>query len=190
VWVRGTTTDEEVIVAFQPRLVYDGEWAAWFDVNGEETRRVPRTQVRWGEPWEEIGRIPVNREAVAALCTPMQYPWLVHGVMRHAVGLVTGGWGETAAEAVEWAARVEDGDFLLPEAEYEIVGPCWSPLFEEWVGARFMGVRIEHIGGHARAVVTLRISGSSYALDQDLDPDPDQEGGTVFAAVIAGTVPR
>lgn len=135
-------------------MVQDGQFVE-LDANGNVDRTTPVNKMKYGDPWRLAGEIPVSKEIVD-LCGLQDFDWFLYGLMRHAVGLVTFGFGDDPADVMSWFGDISAADYIVG-GTYEVVGPERKPF--------------EGLDG-----VKLVIDDAwSEALDPEEEPDLEEE---------------
>ena len=108
-----------------------------------------------------------------------QFDRLAYGVMRHAVGLIVGGWGDHAADIAGWFCPLAEGYWVVREATYLLRGPFLDPIAADFAGAVLREVRVVDAGVEADLVLpgvaqAVRWEGltaiGAFAVGAVLDP--------------------
>ena len=120
-WVRSMWNQENgsIEVAWQERVVVVDGMTEWLDENGETIRTEEFTGTRFPEdPWVLAGSIPLDRpEFIEFARKDMRR--VIESIMCHTCKLIALGFGENAAQVVEWYSRPGDGLFIIA-LKYEI----------------------------------------------------------------------
>jgi hypothetical protein len=122
------------VLEAQQRIVWEGSTWIQMGTEGQEVRRGCPVELRTMPPWVMIGEIPLSVVVARTLVSLDRFDWLAFGLMRHAVGLITAGWGACAAEVIEWFVPLERGAWVVKEASYTLGRPCAPPFVEELIG--------------------------------------------------------
>jgi hypothetical protein len=130
-----------IVLEVQERVVWSGLQWVRLGPDGTEVARGGPRDLRKTAPWEPLGAIPLPLGAARALAPLALFDRLAYGLMRHAVGLLVGGWGDRAADVAGWFSPLAGGAWVVPEAHYLLEGPLGPPLAEDFAGGRLSGVR-------------------------------------------------
>lgn len=180
-WVRGVRAASGALaVEAQVRTVWAGNTWQRLDADGVVIATGGASSVRYEEPWQPLGPLPLPLALAQALAPLAALDWLGYGVMRHAAELVAGGWGASAAEAVGWFAALPDGAWVVTEAPYVLVGPLHAPWPPEFAGARLHEVTWDAADATLRATIVPQ-PGLSYPIAL--------EGLHALGAFVMGAVP-
>lgn len=140
-WVRATRGPVGVQVEAQERIQWEGSTWVRLGPDGQEVARGRPVELRTMSEWTTLGSLPLPLATVRALAPLVQFDGLAFGLMRHAVGLIVGGWGERASEVPGWFDPLDGGAWVVAEASYELVGPWSAPFTEDLAGGMLRGVR-------------------------------------------------
>jgi len=87
-----------------------------FDFNGDVKETVHGSEIDWGDEWRLAGSIPLVDEMVV-MSGLQHFDEFANSLMRHAVRLLTCGYGETPEEVIEWFSNFGERKFVV-EDEY------------------------------------------------------------------------
>lgn len=138
-WVRAMRGPTGLTLEVQDRIVWEGSTWVHLGPDGQEVARGRPMELRTMPEWALLGQIPLPLTAARALAPLERFEWLAFGLMRHAVGLVVGGWGERAADVPGWFAPLEEGAWVVAEATYDLVGPWVPPITADLGGLALRG---------------------------------------------------
>ena len=174
VWVKAEFVDDQINVLWQPRYVTDGGDLCTLDANGDVEKRVPVAEGRYDEPYRIAGTIPIVDDTVEFCGLPHVNEFLF-GLMRHAVCLILGGWGDTPEEVVGWFSDINKLDFLQ-EGEYQVVGPEREP---------FVGIGdckiVTSFGDEGKFIARIHVKNNQF--------DHVMEGHEAITAFVISTIP-
>jgi hypothetical protein len=124
--VRATVGEDGIEVHWHTRYKFEGNKALSLDPQGDVVEEIPLVRVRYAEPWRAGGTIKFSDELVE-ISGVDDFDWFVHGLARHAVGLIVCGYGETVEEVIGWFEDVLAGQWIVP-GTYRYVGPPRYPF--------------------------------------------------------------
>jgi hypothetical protein len=129
-------------VFFQPRYVRVAGGVQVIGCDREVMAEFPLTGVRYpGESgWERLGAVDIDGDRVVLAIPPGRYDQFCHGLMRHAVMLIAMGWGDNAAQVLEWFGDPVRCSHFVKEGRYKVIAPCYEPLHDDLMGAELTGV--------------------------------------------------
>lgn len=134
-WVKGERDARGVHIYFQPRTRVEAGCLVELDANGEEVDRQPMLGASYPEPWRLVGTLEPTA-TIVEVAGLQDFDWFQFGVLRHAVRLIAGGWGDDPEEVMGWFADLRDGDWIRG-GQYRLVGPERGP-FRDLGGVRLL----------------------------------------------------
>jgi len=159
-WVRARRVSSSILVETQARIAWEGSTWVRLGPDGQEVARGRPMDLRTLPEWALLGEIPLSLTVARVLAPLEHFDRLAFGLMRHAVGLVVGGWGERAADVPGWFATLEGGAWVVAEAAYVLAGPLGPPLTEDLAGSVLTGVGYRDGGLEA----TMRVLDKGHAV--------------------------
>jgi|GEM_PF-2833726 len=172
-WIKGVRTDEAIDIYWKPRFEYDNTNVIIFDFNGEIQEKVHGSIIDWGEEWRLAGSIKMVDEMVVMSCL-QHFDDFVNALMRHAVCLLTCGYGDSPEDVIGWFDKFGERKFVV-EDEYLITGEHGE--FREMKGFRVRVDRSEV--GELSGIVAVR--GAEFEFDLN---DPE-----IFTSFMISTTP-
>jgi len=118
-WVRAVRTEEAIRLEWQSRTRQEAGRVRTLDANGNVVDDVPASKAQWGPVWEIAGEVPLG-DAFVAWTTVRAFDACAFGVMRHLVGLLAHGYGETPEDVVGWFQDMGSLQWIVEGVEYRI----------------------------------------------------------------------
>ena len=118
-WVRAVRTAEAIRLEWQARTRQEAGRIRTLDANGSVVDDVPSAKVQWGPVWENAGEVPLG-DAFVSWTGVRAFDACAFGVMRHLVGLLAHGYGETPEEVVGWFFDMGVLQWIVEGVEYRV----------------------------------------------------------------------
>jgi len=120
----------------------------------------------WGDPWKIIGEIWLTDE-IAKMCSPVKFGVFSVAMMRHAVNMISEGYGDCPEDVIRWFREpgmgyMEGADFLFERD---------SGQFEGLIGQRAHVERRSEKDGTESMVAAIEVGRSRFEIDLSLDED-------------------
>lgn len=172
-WIKAIKGEEAIEVFWKPRFVIEDDMVTVLDFNGDIVEKVHGSEIEWGEEWKSLGKIALVDEMVA-MSGLEHFDEFVFGLMRHAVCLLTCGYGDNPADVLGWFDDFGSRTFVV-ESKYSVVGNHGE--FEDLEGCSVVVTR----GDDGSLAATLSVRGVGFDLDLD---DPE-----AFTSFVIATSP-
>jgi len=177
-WVKSELGDNSIDVYYHSRHQYRDGSFLHINSNGEVESECDPWHLEFDEPWVKVGEIGVNSKEFLGLCDVNEFDWLVYGVMRHVVGLIVLGWGDSIEDTVGLFENVALGEFVVPGCPYVIVGPFWAPFHSELEGCYVNNAKY----------VDRKFSCEFDILERNMHKI-EVDGGNILSSFLISTVP-
>lgn len=119
-WVKGVRSELGIDIFWKPRFEYERGRIKRYDFNGDVESECNVASVEWGDEWVHAGTIELVDEMVE-LSGIKDFDSLSDGLMRHAVNLITCGYGDSPEEVIDWFSDFDSLKFIV-DGEYRIIG--------------------------------------------------------------------
>lgn len=156
-WVKGIRTDETIELYWKPRFLYEGSMVTVLDFNGDVEIKVHGADIDWGDEWRLAGKIDLVDE-MAVMSGLEHFDRFVFGLMRHAVRLLTCGYGDDPSEVISWFSDFGARKFIV-EDKYSVIDEHGQ--FEDLIGC---SVIVERVDGDS-LVARLEVNGVGFVFD-------------------------
>lgn len=161
-WVRARRLEEAIRVEVQTRVEIVGGRVHTLDANGDVVGDASVQEHEWGDPWSCAGEIPID-DALVEFCGVAALDACCYGLMRHVVGTIVLGYGESPEEVAGWFRDfvsmewVHEGMYRIDREHDPLIG--------------LVGTRGEIVFGYDpdvdAPVLNLRVGTTDHAIPLD-----------------------
>ena len=156
-WVKGVLTETEIEIHWKPRFHYEQSVVTVYDYNGEVEAEIPASQVKWGEEWRLAGEIELV-DAMVEIAGLENFEDFTFAILKHAVRLITCGYGDSPAEVIGWFSDLRELDFV--SERYLVVRE--HGVFEDM---KDVFITVEEIEDKGVWKITLDVNDVEFEID-------------------------
>lgn len=156
-WVKSVLLESGIELFWQIRTKVVGSEMISYDYNGSVLSSQPINRVVYPEPMKSAGTVPLD-DSFVEFCGVDKFDSMIQAIMRHLVGMLVSGYGDTPEEIVSWYRNLSELNFIVG-SDFKFVEE--NEPFLDLLGLTCV---VEEVDGE----ITARISVAEHIFDVPL----------------------